>query len=92
MRINDEVVDFRKSATVLGCIIDRNLCMGDHIRALVRSCSFQLRQLNRIKKFLNKSTTVSLIHSIIHSRIDYCNSLFYGVAKHEICFVANSSE
>lgn len=82
--ISDNIIDFKQLATLLGCTIDRNLSMSNHIKALVKSCSFQLRQLNRIKKSLNKSTMTALIHSFIHSRLDYCNSLLYGISKHEI--------
>lgn len=38
----------------------------------------------RIRHLLSDSDTESLMHAIVSSRIDYCNSLLYGVKKSTI--------
>ena len=37
--------------------------------------------LRRIRKFLDKNTAISLSNALVSSRLDYCNSLLYGVPK-----------
>ena len=38
--------------------------------------------ISKIRKFLNMETTKSLVHAFITSKVDYCNSLLYGVPKY----------
>ena len=80
----DEVIKFSSFASNLGFVFDRNLSMHEHIKCLSSSCSYQLRQLRLIRNSINKKTIESLVHAFIHSRIDYCNSLFYGASKKSV--------
>ena len=79
-----EGIEFKSVASNLGFVFDNNLSMHEHIRCLTGSCSFQLRKLRLVRKSLNRATSESLVHAFIHSRLDYCNSLFYGVSKKSI--------
>ena len=51
---------------------------------VARSCTPQLRKLKLIRKSLDDDTIKCLVHAFIHSRIDYCNSIYYGVSKKSI--------
>ena len=42
------------------------------------------RGLRRIRKYLFKDNTKALVHAFISSRIDYCNSLLYGLLEYEL--------
>ena len=87
IRINNTDLYFCSSATNLGFIFDKNMSMHAHIRHLVHSCTSQLRMLRLVKKSLTRGTLTSLVHSFVHSRLDYCNSLFYGVSNNEIALL-----
>ena len=69
------------SSTVydLGFLLDSQLTMKDHVSALCRSCFWQLRQLRLVRSSLTSDTAKTLLHAFISSRLDYCNSLLYGV-------------
>jgi len=53
--------------------------MANHIAALCRSCLFQLRQLRMVRSSLTLEAAKTLVHAIVSSRLDYCNSLLYGI-------------
>ena len=60
---------------------DSQLTMGDHMRATCRSCFFQLRQLRAIRSSLMTDAGKTLAQAFVRSRLDYCNSLLYGVSE-----------
>ena len=45
------------------------------------SINWQLRNLNRIRKFLDTDTCHNIVRTLILSKLDYCNSLLYGIDK-----------
>ena len=82
--IDDCTINFSKAAANLGFSIDSNLTMNHQIKTISESCCIQLRHLYMIRKCVNKATMQTLVHAFIHSRLDYSNSLFYGVSRRSI--------
>ena len=74
-------IHFYKEVVNLGVVLDSHLTMQEHIMVLTKSCSFQLRQLVQVRRSLDKGTLECLVHAFVHSRLDYCNSLLYGVSN-----------
>ena len=62
-------------------IFDYSMTMAEHITHLSRSINWQLQNLNRIRKFLDTSTCHNIVRTLILSKLDYCNSLLYGIDK-----------
>jgi hypothetical protein len=55
--------------------------MDAHARSIVRSCFYQLRQLRSVQRSLTFEARRALVTAFIANRVDYCNAVFYGVAK-----------
>ena len=68
----------------LGVIFDSDNSFDNHIAKVCRACYYHLRDLRRIRKFLGVETAILLANVMVSSRLDYCNSLLYGVSKSNI--------
>ena len=55
--------------------------MESQVNSIVSHCFKLIGDVARIRDLLSDSDTVSLMHAIVSSRMDYCNSLFYGIEK-----------
>ena len=66
-----------KSATRnLGVILDSNFSLEKYVKKVVKSCFYQLRNISKIRSVLSFGNTEKIIHALISSRLDYCNSLY----------------
>ena len=68
-----------ESAKNLGVVLDSSLSFRSHIDSIVKTCNFHTHNLLMIKDFVNRKNLVTLVHSLIISKVDYCNSLFIGL-------------
>ena len=60
----------------LGVWLDSNLSMVEHITKASSSAFFiSVYNIRRIRKYLSRENTETLIHAFLSSRIYYCNSL-----------------
>ena len=67
------------SIVTLGVTLDSNLSFRHHVSKVCRSAHFHLRALRRhIRAALNDDMAKTVAISLIHSRIDYANSLIHG--------------
>ena len=63
----------------LGCWFDSQLTMNSHIVKTCKSAFYHLYNIRRIRKYLSYDTTQILVNAYVTSRLDYCNSLLYGL-------------
>ena len=73
-----------KSTKILGFQIDDCLSFDEHVSKVVTSCYIILKNLHLIRKYLNKESAASVIHAFITSKLDMCNSLFFGLTAKNI--------
>ncbi len=65
----------------LGVIFDSALSMVPHVNSVCKCAFFHLTLIGRIRKYLDVRSAKSLVHALVLSRIDYANSLLFGVPK-----------
>ncbi len=72
------------SARNLGILFDSCLTFDSQITSLSKSCYYHIRDLRRIRDTLDLKTASVIATSLVHSKIDYCNSLYYNLPTHQI--------
>ena len=82
--INGECIRFVNNAKNLGTYIDNSMTMNYQVQKLVSSCFSTIRLLSRIKGFLTTEQLQWMVCSLILSRIDCCNIMYYGVSAENI--------
>ena len=65
----------------LGVIFYSTCSLRDHVANVCRSINFNLYSIGRIRKYLDRPTVEKLVNATITSRLDYCNSLMFGIPK-----------
>ena len=65
----------------LGVIFDSTCSLRDHVADVCRSINFNLYSIGKIRKYLDRPTVEKLVNATITSRLDYCNSLMFGIPK-----------
>ena len=55
-----------------------------HVSSICRSSLYHLRNLSRIRKYLTKESAAVVVHTFVTSKLDYCNTLLYGLPKCEL--------
>ena len=56
----------------------------DHISGICKSTHFHLRGIERIRNLLTFDATALLIHALITSPLDLCNSILYNLPNKQI--------
>jgi len=84
VEIGHSMVQPSQGARNLGFYFDSLMNMRRHINNVCSSSFFQLRQLRVIRRTLSCDVLKTLLHAFIATRLDYCNSLFYGLPKRDL--------
>jgi len=68
----------------LGAVIDSRLTFDTHVRAFCKACNYHTWALRHIRHYIPLPVAHTLAWSIVGSRLDYCNSVFYSAPKSSI--------
>jgi hypothetical protein len=72
------------TARNLGIIFDSNLNFNNQVSSLCKSCNWHIRDLRRIRSTLDFNTAKTIATSLVHSKLDYCNSLYLNLPAHQL--------
>jgi hypothetical protein len=84
INLGNTIIKRSESAKNLGVIIDSDLSFTKHITNTCKTSYMHIRDIRRIRHMLPKHTAVALANALVSSRLDYCNSLYYGVSQENI--------
>ena len=84
INLNLNTISPSECAKNLDVIFQSDISTDRHISSVVKTCFHQLREFRHIRSFIPKSAAIIFANAFKHSRIDYCNSLFYGLPKYSI--------
>ena len=65
----------------LGVIFDSTCSLSQHVANTCKTINFNLYSIGKVRKYLDQNTTEMMVNSLITSRMDFCNSLMYGMNK-----------
>jgi hypothetical protein len=68
----------------LGVLFDNHVNFKSHISNICSTASFALRNIGKIRKYLDGPTTERLVHAFITSRLDTCNSPLFGLPSQQL--------
>ena len=60
------------------------MSMEDHVKKVCQTCYYHIRNIGKIRKFLNQKAAESLVHALITSRLDWGNALLVGAPSHQM--------
>ena len=84
LSISSDPIAPQLSCRNLGAHFDQQLSMSSNINMICKSSYFHLRNISSIRSFLDVRTTETIVHAFVTSRIDYCNSLLFGITKQNL--------
>ena len=79
--VGDDCIRYSREVKNVGVWLDSNLKMDKHINSVVSHCYKLLKNIGRIRRVLSTKQTETLVHSVITSKLDYCNSLLINISK-----------
>ena len=68
----------------LGVIFDHRMSMSHHISHICSTVTFYLRNIARIRRFIDQSACHNAVRSLVLSRIDYCNGLLSSIPSTQL--------
>ena len=82
--VGDSKVFPVKSTKNLGTWIDSNLNLKINVNNMCKAAYYHLTNVRRIRKYLDEKASQTLILALVIGRIDYCNSILYGLPAREL--------
>ena len=84
IEVGNQKIGRSSSVRNLGVMLDESLGMNSRINQICKASLYHIHNIRRISKYLSKECRQSLVHAYVSSRLDYCNSILYGLPKYQL--------
>jgi Reverse transcriptase (RNA-dependent DNA polymerase) len=78
------VIPLADRVKILGITLDTKLTMDDHVAAVCKAALYHIRALQHIRPAITDDVAKTAACSIVGARLDYANSVLYGVSQKNI--------
>ena len=68
----------------IGAYLDKYLNMDSQVSQVCKGAWLHLRNIGKIRPYLNESSTEKIIHAFVSSKLDSNNGLLYGIPKDKL--------
>lgn len=82
--IVDDIISQSSTVRNLGVVFDQQLNMDQHITKRCQSINWQIRNLYRIRRYIDQETCANIVRAMLLSRLDYCNVLFNNITQKDL--------
>ena len=82
--VGDATVEPTYSAQNIGAIFDDAMSFEGHVNYRCNTAFYHIRNISRIRPCLSINSTKTLVHVLVMSHLDHCNSLLYGLPDYLI--------
>ena len=84
VKIGDSSVPSSIVVRNLGVMFDSTMSLKPHVSNVIRNSALHLRNISRLRKFLNRTASEQVVHAFVTSRLDMANSLLYGLPQEQL--------
>ena len=84
LTVNGCPMEINSSVRSLGVLLDNKFSMSQYVTSIVQSCNLQIRNLWFIASKLSMKLKTQLAHALVLSKLDYCNSVLYGISAKDL--------
>jgi hypothetical protein len=81
---SDLVIKTASSVKSLGVTLDKHMTFHEHITKVSQACFYHIKDLRRIRSYLDHKTAATIGTALVQSKLDYCNSLFLNLPACEL--------
>ena len=81
LTVGNEEVDVNKCVSLLGVDFDSDLTLKEHVRDVAKKCFYMLKNMFKIRRCINETAARAMVHTMITSKLDYCNAILYGLPE-----------
>ena len=84
LTVNGCPMEINSSVRSLGVLLDNKFSMSQYVTSIVQACNLQIRNLWFIASKLSMKLKTHLVHALVLSKLDYCNSVLYGISAKDL--------
>ena len=82
--VSDELIHPSSHVSNLGVLFDEGFSFDKHISSTCKAAFYHLRNIAHIRRYLGDSCLKTVVYALVMSRLDYCNSVLYGLPSYQI--------
>ena len=79
IHVGEETINHVSTVRNLGVLLEQALSYDDHISQLCMFSQFHLRNIGKIRKYLDEGSTETLVHAFVSPKLD-CNCYIFNTA------------